>query len=59
MKGWRTFLINGGILAGGGAAKAAGFQIPTDPETIAIIIAFVNLILRWLTKTPIFKAEPH
>ena len=58
MKGWRTLGINGGILAAAGVAKLSGYQIPDlDPENIAIIIAFINLILRWLTTTPVMKSE--
>lgn len=58
MKGWKTVGVNTAVLAAAAAVKAAGWNLPDlTPETVAIIMSIVNLVLRLFTSTPAFKSE--
>lgn len=60
MKGFRTIIVNAGI-----AAATAGLKYLLDinwvevvgPVLSVAIIAGINMGLRFLTDTPVFKAE--
>ncbi|HUU34766.1 MAG TPA: hypothetical protein VMW48_11925 [Vicinamibacterales bacterium] len=56
-KGWRTVVANvltigGALLAGPELAKHI------DPHWIVAGVAAINIALRWLTTTPLGKAQP-
>jgi hypothetical protein len=58
MKGWKTISLNAAVLAAAAVMKGAGWELPDlTPETVAAILAIINLILRLFTSTPAFKSE--
>lgn len=61
LKGWRTVLINGGILAGVAflhfLAGVNPQDLGLDSTTATIILTVVNVILRAMTTTPVGKGE--
>ena len=59
MKGWKTFAINLAV-ALVGVATASLADAPLDPKTVGIatsVLGGVNMLLRYLTTTPIFSGE--
>jgi hypothetical protein len=63
MKGYKTVAVNGAaalipivdLVVNNGAILAA--ITPTGAATALSVLGLVNVILRWVTTTPIFKSE--
>lgn len=63
LKGYRTILVNGGILAGATFLQfMAGIDLERDlglsPTTALILMVIINGLLRAITTTPLGKAAP-
>lgn len=57
MKGYKTFVTNGILALLSGIELATNQEIAVDDQTaiIAGTLAVINIILRFVTKTPIFR----
>ena len=56
-KGWRTVAIN--LLTIGGALLAGPEMAQHVPPHLVIVgVGAINIVLRWLTTTPVGEAEP-
>ena len=61
MKGFRTIIVNAGIGAGTAALQyLVGFDwVSAVGEAPAmLIVAILNIALRWVTNTPVGQKEP-
>ena len=61
MKGWKTFGINLAI-AVVGALTAAFAEAPLEPAQVGVatsILGGVNMVLRYVTTTPVFQGESN
>jgi len=59
LKGWKTFIANMAVLVAG-AAEWVGVNVPLIPEeggVAMIALAVVNLVLRFMTESPIFNKD--
>jgi len=60
MKGWRTLLLNAGIVIGTGTltwAAGVNWSDYVSPSTAVILTAAVNMGLRLVTNTPVGKSN--
>ena len=57
MKGWKTIIFN---VLSGATVLLGGEQVVSvlGPQWTAFIIAAVNIVLRYLTTTPVGSSEP-
>ena len=63
MKGYKTVLVNGAVallpivdlVANNGALVSA--IVPAYGTAVISVLGLVNIVLRWITTTPIFQAE--
>jgi hypothetical protein len=63
LKGYKTMLVNGAaaalpvldqVLANG---EVIGVVLGAQGAAALSILGLLNMVLRWVTKTPVFKAE--
>ena len=56
-KGWRTVAVN--LLTIGGALLAGPEMAQhVPPQYVIVAVGAINIVLRWLTTTPVGEAEP-
>lgn len=60
MKGWRTLILNGAIVIGTAGltwAASVNWSEYISPSTAVIVTAALNMGLRFVTNTPVGKAN--
>ena len=63
LSGWKTLIFNGLtilVMLGSYAEEAYPLveQIPSDAAPFVIVASLANILLRFITKTPIFRSKP-